>query len=116
MTIERFDTVPTQYAKSVMHGDTLYFAGLIAEDFEGDIAAQSNEIFAQIDALLAARGKSKSDLLSITVFIASFNEYAAFKETFAKWIDHANLPARATVRAELLDPRLKVEIQGIAAA
>ena len=38
MTIKRFDPVPTQYAKAVVRGDTVHLAGLIAEDWEQDIA------------------------------------------------------------------------------
>jgi len=115
MTIKRTAGVPGQYSKSVMHGDTLYIAGLIAEDWGGDMAAQTDNIFMQIDELLAAAGAVKSNLLSMNVFIASFDDYGVFKERFDVWIDHANLPARATVQARLLDPKLKIEITAIAA-
>ena len=50
------------------------------------------------------------------VYIRSFEDYAAFKQTYADWIDHDNLPARATVRADLLDPKLKIEILATAAS
>ena len=115
MTIKRLEPVPTQYSKAVIRGDTVYLAGLIAEDWEGDIKGQSADIFAQIESLLAAAGSDKSRLLSITVYIKTFDDYAVFKEAYANWIDHDNLPARATVRADLLDPKLKIEIQASAA-
>ena len=115
MTITRIDPVPTQYSKAVISGDTVYMAGLIAEDWDKDIRGQTAEIFAQIDSLLAAAGSDRSQLLSMTVYIKTFDDYAAFKQAYADWIDHDHLPARATVRADLLDPKLKVEIQATAA-
>ena len=115
MVIKRIEKVPTQYSKAVIHGDTIYLAGLIAENWDKDINGQSAEVFAQIDSLLAAAGSDKSQLLTLTVYIQSFSDYAEFKETYAGWVDHDQLPARATVRADLLDPKLKIEIQATAA-
>ena len=115
MTTKRVQPVPTQYSKIVIHGGTAYLAGLIAEDWDKDIKGQTTEIFAEIDSLLKSAGTDKSSLLSMTVYIKSFDDYAAFKEAYAEWIDHDQLPARATVRADLLDPKLKVEIQATAA-
>ncbi len=111
---KRIDPVPTQYSKAVCHGSTVYLAGLIAEDWDKDITGQTNDIFAQMDTLLTAAGTNKSNLLTLTVYIQSFDDYAAFKAAYADWIDHNNLPARATVRADLLDPKLKIEIQATA--
>ena len=113
--IQRFEPVPPQYAKSVIHGDTVYLAGLIADNWDLDITGQSREIFNEVDELLASAGSSKSKILFMQVFIATFEDYAKFKEAFAQWIDPGNLPARATVQAELLDPKLKIEITTIAA-
>lgn len=115
MAIKRIEKVPTQYSKAVIHGDIVYLAGLIAEDWDKDIFGQTEEIFTQIDAILDAAGSDKSQLLSLTVYIQSFSDYAEFKKVYADWIDHDQLPARATVRADLLDPKLKIEIQAIAA-
>ena len=115
MTLDRFAPVTPQYSKLVVHNETLYLAGLIATNWDGDITVQSEEIFSEIDGLLSQAGSDKSRLLSMTVYIKSFDDYAAFKEAYANWIDAEHLPARATVRADLLDPKLKIEIQATAA-
>lgn len=115
MTINRIDSVPTQYSKGVLHADVIYVAGLIADNWDRDIVGQAGEIFAQLDHILGKFGSDKSRLLSLTVYIKTFDDYADFKATYAAWIDHDNLPARATVRADLLDPRLRLEIQATAA-
>ena len=96
-------------------GDTIYLAGLIADTWDGDIAVQASEIFVQIDALLARAGSNRSQLISLTCWITDFDDYAGFNAAYDGWIDPDNLPARATVRADLLDPRLRIEIMAIAA-
>jgi enamine deaminase RidA (YjgF/YER057c/UK114 family)/rhodanese-related sulfurtransferase len=114
MEITRHEVGP-RFAQLVVRGDTAYLAGQIADDFDGDVRAQAVEVFAKIDALLAGVGSSKSQLLSMNVWIADFADYAAFNEAYDAWIDPGAKPARATVRAELLDPRLRVEIMAVAA-
>jgi enamine deaminase RidA (YjgF/YER057c/UK114 family)/rhodanese-related sulfurtransferase len=114
MEIARHDAGP-RFSQLVVRGDTAYLAGQIADDFDGDVRAQSVEVFAKVDALLAHAGSSKSLVLSMNVWIADFADYAAFNEAYDAWVDPDAKPARATVRAELLDPRLRVEIMVVAA-
>jgi enamine deaminase RidA (YjgF/YER057c/UK114 family) len=89
---------------------------MIAETWDGDITVQAHEIFAQIDAALEACGSGRSALISMTCWISDFADYPAFNTAYDSWIDTQALPARATVRAELLDPRLRLEIMAVAAA
>jgi enamine deaminase RidA (YjgF/YER057c/UK114 family)/rhodanese-related sulfurtransferase len=114
MHIARHEVGP-RYAQLVVHDGLAYIAGQVADTMDGDIRQQTAEVLAKIDALAAKAGVSKSHLLSVNVWIADFADYAAFNEVYAAWVDPADKPARATVRAELLDPRLKVEIMAVAA-
>lgn len=111
----RIAPVAGQYSKAVVNAGTVYLAGLIAEDWEQDIVGQTSSIFAQIEDLLGSAGTTKSRLLSLTVFLRTFDDYPAFKAAYADWIDRLNLPARATVQADLLDPRIRIEIVATAA-
>ncbi|MEQ8261920.1 MAG: RidA family protein [Gimesia chilikensis] len=113
--IDRTGEVSGQYSKAVAYGSLVFLAGLIPENWDLDMKGQAKEIFAQIDDLLQKSGSHRSRLLSLQVFIQSFEDYGEFKEAYAQWVDTENLPARATVRAELLDPRIKVEIMAVAA-
>jgi enamine deaminase RidA (YjgF/YER057c/UK114 family) len=115
MNPKRLDPTSGQYAKATIHGGTVYLAGLIAEDWGADLPTQCQQIFQQIDDLLARAGSARRGLLSVTVYIADFADYSAFKTAWGRWIEPDHLPARATVRADLLDPRLKIEISAIAA-
>ncbi|MCP5365972.1 MAG: RidA family protein [Hyphomicrobiales bacterium] len=114
MTITRIDPNP-QFAQATVHGGFVFIAGQIADDWDKDIVGQSEEIFAKIDAILAAATSDKSRLLSLTVFIKDFADYAAYKAAYVGWLDAETMPARATVAAEMLDPKILIEIQGVAA-
>jgi enamine deaminase RidA (YjgF/YER057c/UK114 family) len=100
---------------AVVHGNTVYLAGQVANDSSGSIEAQTAETLAIIDGLLAEAGTSKSKLLSCQVILSSMGDFAAMNSVWDNWVDPANKPARATIEARLADPALKVEIIAIAA-
>ncbi len=114
MAIKHIDPNP-QFSQATVQNGLVFIAGQIADDWDGDIIGQSHEIFAKIDAILEEVGSDKSKLLSMTVYIRDFADYAAYKAEYANWLDAETLPARATVAAEMLDPKILIEIQGIAA-
>jgi len=109
MMIERYEQT-AHYAQVVVHGGTIYLSGQIADDWDQDISGQARQVFSKIDALLGKAGSSKSRILSLTCWISDFDDYGAFNDAYDAWVDPNNLPARATVKAELLDPTLRIEI------
>ena len=114
MTIRRLQP-EGRLSGAVIHGDTLYLAGQVADDPSLDTEGQTADVLRQIDALLAEAGTDKSRLLSCQIFITNITEIAAMNRAWDAWLDRANPPARATVEAKLVDPRWRVEITGIAA-
>lgn len=100
---------------AVAHAGVLYLAGQVADDTSLDAEGQTADILAQIDALLAAAGTSKSWLLGATVILADIRDAAAMNRAWDRWLDRANKPARMTIQAPLADPAWKVEITGVAA-
>ncbi len=116
MDIQRRERVADQFSRIVVHGPTAYFAGLVADDPAQDIAGQCRQVLDKLDGLLRKVDSSRSDLLTMTVYLKDFEDYPSFKAVYADWIDTNNLPARATVRADLRDPALRIEIMAVAAA
>jgi enamine deaminase RidA (YjgF/YER057c/UK114 family) len=114
MTIQRIDP-EARLSDAVIHGGTVYLAGQIASDPAADAEAQTRDILGQIDALLGKLGSSKAKLLTATIFLRDMADFDAMNRAWDAWVDPANLPARATVEARLADPRLRVEIIGVAA-
>ena len=115
MKIERRDIVEDQFSRSVVYGATIYFAGLVPTDVQQDIRGQSAQVLSKLENLLAEAGSSKSHLLSVIVYLKTFDDYDGFKLAYANWIDVGNLPARATVSATMRDSRILLEIVAIAA-
>ncbi len=114
MSVKRIDTNKLM-SKAVVHGDTVYLAGLTASDSSLDVQGQCQQILDTIDKYLAEAGTDKSKILSAQIWLTDIGTWAAMNEIWVKWIDPANPPARATVEAKLAVPALSIEIMVVAA-
>jgi len=115
MAIERHEVGP-RMSKCVVHGNTVYLAGIVANDPKGkSVTEQTKDIVGQIDGLLAKAGTDKSKLLSANIWIADMATFAEMNAVWDAWVSPGNTPARATVEAKLATPDYKVEIMVVAA-
>ncbi|MGE0582800.1 MAG: RidA family protein [Steroidobacteraceae bacterium] len=112
--IQRFDTGP-RMSQAVIHGNTVYLAGQVADDTAQDVAGQTRQVLAAIDRLLAECGTEKARILSATVYLADIATFPQMNAAWDAWVAAGHAPARATVEAKLAAPEYKVEIQVIAA-
>lgn len=112
--IERLQAGP-RMSQAVVHGNTVYLAGQVADEPGGDVAAQTRQVLAAIDRLLAAAGTDKTRILSATIYLADIGSFAQMNSVWDSWVPAGHTPARATVEARLAAPAYKVEIQVIAA-
>lgn len=95
----------------VEHNGTVILAGQLASDTAADMAGQTQEILSRIDNFLTQAGTNKSRLLSATIWVSDMADFAAMNDVWVGWIDAENPPVRACVRADLITPGYKVEIQ-----
>ena len=114
MSIKRLEVGP-RMSQAVVHGDTVYLAGQVANDPSAPVGQQTQEMLAKIDKLLASVGSSKSKLLSVTIWLSDMAYFAEMNAVWDKWIDPANPPARACVESALARPDWKVEAMVVAA-
>ena len=115
MSIQRIDVGP-RMSKAVVNGNTVYLAGIVANDPKGkDTTAQTKDILAQIDGFLAKCGTDKSKLLTANIWITDMKNFAAMNAVWDAWVSQGNTPARATVEAKLATPDYLVEIMVVAA-
>jgi enamine deaminase RidA (YjgF/YER057c/UK114 family) len=115
MTIQRFDTGP-RMSQVVIHGDTIYLAGVVANNAAGEsVTKQTQDVLSIIDRHLAKAGSDKSKLLAATIYITDMKTFAEMNAVWDGWVSAGNTPARATVEAKLAAPRYGVEIMVIAA-
>jgi enamine deaminase RidA (YjgF/YER057c/UK114 family) len=114
MKIERHDVGP-RMSKCVVHGDTVYLAGIVADNPKGkSVTEQTKDIVRQIDGFLAKVGTDKSKLLSANIWITDMADFGEMNAVWDAWVSPGNTPARATVEAKLATPDYKVEIMVVA--
>lgn len=114
MAIDRRHVGP-RMSQIVVHGDTVYLAGQVADDPSADVAGQTKQIVEKIDRYLAEAGTDKSKLLSATVWLSDIKTFNEMNGVWDAWVSPGNPPARACVEAKLAQPQYRVEIGVIAA-
>jgi 2-iminobutanoate/2-iminopropanoate deaminase len=107
------------YSQAVRAGQLLFLSGQVALDpatgqmVEGGIAEQTRRVFENLGAVLSAGGRSFSDVVRTTVFLADMNDFAAMNEIYGQYFKEP-YPARATVQVARLPKDARVEIDLIA--
>src|SRR5580704_2327317 len=115
MTIERMET-GARVSRIVVHGDTVYLAGLTANKTVGQsLAEQTQEILALIEGLPAKAGTDKSKLLTATIWLSDIRTVDEMNKVWDAWVPPGCAPARACIEALLQGPEKKIEIQVTAA-
>ena len=100
-------------------GRTLYSSGQIPLDpgtgelVPGDIAAQTERVLANLEAVLAAAGMSCADVVKTTVYLADLGDFGRMNEVYAKRFPSAP-PARSTVQVAALPRGARLEIEVVA--
>ena len=102
-------------SRCVVRGDTVYLCGLTAADTKEDIKGQTRQILQRIAHYLREAGTSKANLLTANLWIKDMGLFADMNSVWNDWVDPANSPARACVRADLARPEVLVEIMVTAA-
>jgi enamine deaminase RidA (YjgF/YER057c/UK114 family) len=115
MSIERKE-VGARMSQIVVHGDTVYLAGVVARTAKGkSVTEQTREILSTIDGYLAQAGTDKSKLLSANIWITDMANFAEMNAVWDAWVAPGQTPARACVEARLAAPDYYVEIMVVAA-
>ena len=103
------------YSQAILTDTMLYCSGQIPLNaqgvmVEGDVTAQTIQVFENITAVLAAAGSSFEKVVKVTVFLADMNDFAAMNAVYGTFFT-ANPPARSTVQVARLPRDAKVEIE-----
>ncbi len=107
------------YSQAIRAGSLLFVSGQIALDpatgamVEGNIAARTQRVFANLGAILEAAGASFDNVVRTTVYLADMNDFAIVNEIYGTYFSSPAL-ARATVQAARLPKDARVEIDLIA--
>jgi 2-iminobutanoate/2-iminopropanoate deaminase len=79
-----------------------------------DVAQQTEQVLANLKAILQAAGVTLKEVVKTTVFLADMNDFAAMNTVYAKYFEEATAPARACVEVARLPKDVRVEIECIA--
>lgn len=110
MSIQRIGIGP-RMSKAVVHGNTVYLAGQVADKAAGkSVAEQTADILGIIDGLLAEAGTDKTKLLMVNIWLSDMSTFAEMNSVWDAWVPQGHTPARATGEAKLASPDYKVEI------
>jgi reactive intermediate/imine deaminase len=109
------------YSHAVRAGNTLYIAGQVAVDPEGNIAgagdieAQAAQVWRNLRTVLEAAGGSLDDIVKLTTFVTDLSYRRAVGAARDAAFPHGRYPASTFVVIQsLARPELLVEIEAIA--
>ena len=104
------------YNQAVAVGDLVYTAGQIPLDKQGNmvpggIKEQTEQVIANLKAVLEAAGSSLDKAVKATVFLKDLNDFAGMNEVYAKHFKAAIAPARSTLQVARIPKDALVEIE-----
>ncbi len=107
------------YSQAVRAGGMLYISGQIAlnpitsELITGSIAEETEQVMANLKAILESAGLGFSNVVKTTIFLSDMNLFSNVNEVYGKFFE-GNFPARETIAVKGLPKNVNVEISMIA--
>src|SRR5919206_1206565 len=109
------------YSQAIRAGDLVFVSGQLAlrpgekELVGGAIGEQTEQVFANLRAILEAAGSSLDRLVKTTVFLQSLDDFSGMNEVYKQHVGDQP-PARSTVEVAQLPSGALVEVEAIALA
>lgn len=107
------------YSQAILVDNTLYASGQLGIDpttgdfVPGGVREQTEQVFANIRAILSEAGMTLSDVVKTTCFLADMGDFATMNEVYAQQFD-GMYPARSAVAVRTLPKNGLVEIEVLA--
>jgi 2-iminobutanoate/2-iminopropanoate deaminase len=107
------------YSQAIVAGGFVFVSGQLAlvpgakELSGGTIGEQTEQVFANLAAILDAAGSGLDRLVKTTVFLTDLGDFAGMNEVYARHVGDRP-PARATVEVAALPSGALVEIEAVA--
>ena len=106
------------YSQAIRSGDTVYLSGQIplvpetGEQVGGDMSAQINQVFDNLQAVAEAAGGSLDDAVKINVFLVDLTHFPLVNQVMEERFSQP-YPARAAVQVAALPKGVDVEADAI---
>jgi 2-iminobutanoate/2-iminopropanoate deaminase len=107
------------YSQAIKANGLVFVSGQLAlrpdhTEIRGAIGEQTEQVFANLRAILEEAGSSLGKLVKTTVFLQNLDDFAGMNEVYSRHVGDTP-PARATVEVAKLPSGALVEIEAIAA-
>jgi len=107
------------YSQAIVANGLVFVSGQLAlrpdhgEIVGESIQEQTEQVFANLQAILDAAGSGLDRLVKTTVYLTDLSDFAGMNEVYARHVGEQP-PARATIEVSALPSGAKVEIEAIA--
>jgi 2-iminobutanoate/2-iminopropanoate deaminase len=106
------------YSQAIRCGELVFVSGQLglkpgSSELGGSIEDQTEQVFANLRAILEAAGSGLDRLVKTTVYLIDLGDFAGMNEVYARHVGESP-PARATVEVAGLPSGARVEIEAIA--
>lgn len=114
------DPSPSGFTAVVKAGNTVYIAGMVAQDEngnvvgEGDAEAQTRQIWRNIGVAVQAAGGSLADIVKTTTYVTGIEHGAAVRRVRGELFPENPPTSTLLVVSELANPAYVVEIESVA--
>lgn len=106
------------YSQAVRYGNLVFLSGQVALDpavgklVEGGIAAQTRQVFLNLQAVCEAAGGNLDAILKLNIYLTDLGNFATVNEIMAATFSKP-YPARATIGVAALPLGAEVEMEAV---
>jgi len=103
------------YSRAIVDGDWMWVSGTTGFNYEAmtiseDVVEQADQTFRNIMAAMEKGGFGLEDVVSVTYIFPRADDFEPCWPVFRKYLGETR-PAATAIIAQLIDPRMKIEIQ-----
>lgn len=103
------------YSRAIVDGDWMWVSGTTGFNYEAmtiseDVVEQADQTFRNIMAAMEKGGFGLEDVVSVTYIFPRADDFEPCWPVFRKYLGETR-PAATAIIAQLIDPRMKIEVQ-----
>ena len=103
------------YSRAILDGDWLWVSGTTGFDYQtmtisDDVAQQADQTFRNISAAMEKAGFGLEDVVRVNYIFPKVEDFQPCWPVFRKYLGETR-PACTVIVAQLVDPRMKIEIE-----
>ena len=108
------------YSHAAKAGNTLYIAGQVAQDVEGnvvgegDLEAQVSQVFTNLKNVMEEAGGSLQNIVKMTTFLTHYNNIETYRSVRNRYFSEPFPPNTLLIIESLALPDYMIEVEAIA--